>query len=94
MPRYLIERTFQEKVDLPGKDQEDQEMQSFVDNNSLDGVTWVHSYIVPGMNKSYCIYDAPNPEAVRRAAIRNGIPVDRIIDVLVLAPYMFTGKED
>lgn len=94
MPRYLIERTFQEKVDLPGKDQEDQEMQSFVDNNTLDGVTWVHSYIVPGMNKSYCIYDAPNPEAVRRAAIRNGIPVDRIIDVLVLAPYMFTSKED
>jgi hypothetical protein len=94
MPRYLIERTFQESVDLPGIGQPDKSGQTFIDNNSLDGVTWVHSYIVPGMNKSYCIYNAPNPEAVRRAAIRNGIPVDRIIDVLLLAPYMFPGEED
>ncbi len=94
MPRYLIERTFQEKVDLPGIEQQGSDSQTFIENNSLDGVTWVQSYIVPGKKKSYCIYDAPNPEAVRRAALRNGIPVDRMIEVHLLAPYMFTSDDE
>lgn len=94
MPRYLVERTFQEKVDLPGVDPGDQTSQVFIDNNAQDGVTWVHSYIDPDRRKSYCIYDAPAPEALRQAARRNGIPVDRIIEVRVLDPYGFTGEED
>ena len=90
MPRYLIERTFQEEIDLPGTDRLRQNHRSFIDNNAVDGVAWVHSYIVAEQNKTYCIYDAPNPQALRRAAQRNGIPVDRIIEVSVLDPYAFT----
>ncbi|TMG81330.1 MAG: DUF4242 domain-containing protein, partial [Betaproteobacteria bacterium] len=33
------------------------------------------------------IYDAPNPEAIRRVAVRSGLPVDRITEVRVLDPY-------
>ena len=36
------------------------------------------------------MYDAPNPEAIRRAAERNGLPVDRITRVTVLDPYFYT----
>jgi hypothetical protein len=34
-------------------------------------------------------YDAPDPEAIRRAAQRNNLPVDRIIEVSVLDPYFY-----
>jgi hypothetical protein len=90
MPRYLIERTFPDVLALPGPGQETQARLIFVENNALDGVTWVHSYVAPDRKKSYCIYDAPTPEAVRRAARRNGLPVDRITEVRVLDPYFYT----
>jgi len=90
MPRYLVERTFPDALALPGPTQETQVRLTFVDNNALDGVTWVHSYVAPDRKKSFCIYDAPTPEAVRRAARRNGLPVDRITEVRVLDPYFYT----
>ena len=90
MPRYLVERTFADGVALPGLAQEMQARLAFVESNALDGVTWVHSYVVPDRSKSFCIYDAPTPEAVRRAAQRNGLPVDRITEVRVLDPYFYT----
>jgi uncharacterized protein DUF4242 len=89
MPRYLVERTFPENLALPGPAQGAQTRLTFIENNTLDGVTWVHSYIAPDRKKSFCIYDAPTPEAVRRAAQRNGLPVDRITEVCVLDPYCY-----
>jgi hypothetical protein len=41
-------------------------------------VTWIH----------LCVYDAPPPETVRPVADRNYLPVDRITEVRVLAPYL------
>jgi hypothetical protein len=35
------------------------------------------------------LYDAPTPEAVRRVADRNKLPVDRITEVRVLDPYFY-----
>ena len=90
MPRYLVERTFPDMIALPGPQAEAQARLTFIENNALDGVTWVHSYVVPDKLKSFCIYDGPSPEAVRRAARRNGLPVDRIIEVRVLDPYFHT----
>jgi hypothetical protein len=40
-------------------------------------------------NKTYCIYDAPSPEAVRLVAERNGLPVDSVTPVTVLDPYFY-----
>jgi hypothetical protein len=84
MPRYLIERTFHENLGLPGPDQGDQARLAFVENNSLAGVTWIYSYVSPDRKKSFCIYDAPTPEALRRAAQHNGLPIDRITEVRLL----------
>jgi hypothetical protein len=39
--------------------------------------------------KTYCIYDGPHPEAIRKAAKRNGLPVDSITRVTVLDPYFY-----
>jgi hypothetical protein len=58
-------------------------------NNAEQGVTWVHSYVTPDRRRTFCIYDAPTPEAVRAVAHRNGLPVDRITPVRVLNPYFY-----
>ncbi len=89
MPRFLVERTFNENIDLPGQDHDDQSRQTFIDNNAIEGVTWVLSYIAPERMKSYCIYEAPHPEALRRAARRNNLPIDRITEVSVLDPFSY-----
>jgi hypothetical protein len=37
--------------------------------------------------RTFCVYDAPAPEAVRTVAARNGLPVDGIDEVRVLDPH-------
>lgn len=86
MPRYLIERTFTGNLKLPA----DGEIHraSFIHNNIECNVTWLYSFVSDDRKKSYCIYEAQTPEAVRKAAGRNNIPVDKIIEVSVLDPYI------
>lgn len=87
MPRYLIERTFPDGLDLAPTPQGHQIAKTVIDRNADQGVTWVHSYVTPDKKRTFCIYDAPSPEAIRKAADRNALPVDRITEVRVLDPY-------
>ena len=89
MPRYLIERTFPEGLTIPMNTDGAQVCLGVVRTNADDGVTWVHSYVTPERKKTYCIYDGPSPEAIRRVAERNRLPVDRITEVRVLDPYFY-----
>ena len=52
-------------------------------------VTWIHSYVSNDKKKSFCVYDAPSPEAIRSTAKANGLPVNRITEVRVLDPYFY-----
>jgi hypothetical protein len=87
MPRYLVEQTFAEQLNVPANEAGAQWIQTILGNDALDGVTWIHSYVSADKRRMYCICDAPSPEAVRRAAQRNRLPVDRITEVRVLDPY-------
>ncbi|WP_420640824.1 DUF4242 domain-containing protein [Candidatus Leptofilum sp.] len=87
MPRYLVERTFSDGLALPANAEGAQVCQTVVGNNATDGVTWIHSYVTDDKQKTFCIYDGPSPEAIRSAADRSGLPVDRITEVRVLDPY-------
>jgi Protein of unknown function (DUF4242) len=87
MPRYLVERTFPSGLDLPATAQGAHACNAVVGANAQQGVTWVHSYVTPDRNRTYCIYDGPSPEAIRVAAKATGLPVDRITEVRVLDPY-------
>ena len=60
-----------------------------VGRNADLGVTWLQSYVSDDKTTSYCLYDGPDPEAIRAAATRNGLPVDRITKVSVLDPYFY-----
>jgi hypothetical protein len=63
--------------------------QAVVEVNAADGVTWLHSYVSPDHTKTFCIYDGPSREAIRRVASRNQLPVDAITEVSVLDPYFY-----
>jgi hypothetical protein len=78
--RYLIERTFPPGalagLDAAGK-------AKINATNSRYGVKWVTSYANASKTKTYCIYEAPDEVAVRKAATANKIPVDSITEVPV-----------
>jgi hypothetical protein len=82
VPRYLVERTFPDGVTMPVGPE-------VVERNADVGVTWVHSYVSEDEKKTFCVYDAPSPEAIRKTAARNDLPVDRITRVRVLDPYFY-----
>lgn len=87
MPRYIVERTFPNGLNIPGTKDGADACLKVVANNALLGVTWVHSYVTDDRKKTFCVYDAPNPEAIRSCASTNGLPVDSITSVRVLDPY-------
>ena len=46
-------------------------------------------YVSADKKKSFCVYDGPSPEAIRRTASRSKLPVGRITEVCVLDPYFY-----
>jgi len=90
MPRYIVERTFDAGLHIPVDEAGAATCLGVVDRNAEEGVTWIHSYVTSDKTKTFCVYDAPDPEAVRRTASRNALPVDRISEVRVLDPYFYS----
>jgi hypothetical protein len=84
MPRFLIERNFAEALEVT-KEGADQVRQI----NDEEGVRWLFSFLSPDKRKTYCLYEAPNAEAIRVAARRANIPADVVIEVSELRPEMF-----
>ncbi len=89
MPRYLVERSFPDGLAIPMTGAGVDACNLVIGNNAEGGVTWVHSYVSPDKKQTFCIYDAPTPEAIRHAASKNALPVDRITEVRVLDPYFY-----
>jgi len=89
MPRYLIERSFPDGLIIPITKEGEEICLNVVSNNTDDNVTWVHSYVSEDKSKTFCIYDAPTPEAIRKVANKNKLPVDKITEVRVLDPYFY-----
>jgi hypothetical protein len=84
MPRFLIERNFAEAIEVT-KEGADQVRQI----NDEEGVRWLFSFLSPDKRKTYCLYEAPNAEAIRVAARRANIPADVVIEVSEIRPEMF-----
>jgi uncharacterized protein DUF4242 len=89
MPRYMVQRTFDAGLDIPVNAQGAQACAVVGEGNAGLGVNWVHSYVTLDKTGTFCIYDAPSPEAIREAAKVNGLPVDSISEVTVLDPYFY-----
>ncbi len=89
MSRYLVERTFPDGLNIPIDDIGVAECRKIIASNAEDGVTWIHSYVATDRRRTFCIYDGPTPEAVRRAASRNKLPISQITEVRILDPYFY-----
>ncbi len=89
MPRYLVERTFPNTLSISMNEAGAQVCQTVVINNAEELVTWVHSYVTPDKKKTFCIYDAPSPGAIREVAQKNHLPVEKIPEVSVLDRYFY-----
>ncbi|CAB3793791.1 nickel-binding protein [Pararobbsia alpina] len=84
MPRFIIERNFAEKLELT-----DEGAASVIRINDEEGVKWLFSFLSADKRKTYCLYEAPNAEAIRAAARRANLPADVIVEVSDLRPEMF-----
>ena len=89
MPRYVIERTFPAALTIPLTDEGVAACRLVDAGNAESDVHWLHSYVSDDRTKTFCVYDGPSPEAIRRAAERNKLPVDHITEVRVLDPYFY-----
>jgi Protein of unknown function (DUF4242) len=89
MPRYMIEREFPDGLQIPVDANGRKACLAVVESNAGDQVTWIHSYVSADKKKTFCIYDGPSPEAIRRAAGRSKLPISHITEVQVLDPYFY-----
>ena len=89
MPRYLVERAFPDGLNIPINGDGNNICSGVVARNAEGGVTWIQSFVSPDRKQTFCIYDAPNSEAIKTAAQKNALPVTRITEVRVLDPYFY-----
>jgi len=89
MPRYIVERTFPNGLEIPIANGGTEICGTLVQRNRELGVTWIHSYVSDDKKATFCVYDAPTPEAIRATAAANDLPVDRVTEVRVLDPYFY-----
>lgn len=90
MPRYVVQRTFPDGLQIPSGEPGIDVCRRVIECNAEDDVTWLHSFVSADKRRTFCVYDAPSPEAVRKTAARNELPVDEITQVSVLDPYFYT----
>jgi hypothetical protein len=81
MPLYVIERTFVEQLDLTADD-----VRLIEDVNADERVSWLFSFLSADRHRSYCLYEAPSPEAIVAAARRVNVPVDSVVEVSKFVP--------
>jgi hypothetical protein len=93
MPRYLVERHFPEGLHIPLDATGAKTCASVIATNAEEHVTWVHSYVSDDLRTTFCVYDGPNPEAIRTVASRNGLPVESVTQVRVLDPYFYLPEQ-
>jgi hypothetical protein len=85
----MVERNFPGGLNVPVNADGAGALQKIIGTNGEQGVTWVHSYVSADKTRTFCIYDAASPEAIRQVARRNELPVESITEVSVLDPYFY-----
>jgi hypothetical protein len=80
MPKYVIER------EIPGAGRLSKDQLRAISQKSCDVLTkmgpsiqWLESFVTD--DKIYCVYIAPNEQAVRKHAEQGGFPANRVSEV-------------
>jgi hypothetical protein len=76
VPIFLVERRFAEDLEASA------EVADRINRiNEEEGVRWLYSFLSADKRKTYCLYEAPVADAIRRAAARAGLPADAVIEL-------------
>jgi hypothetical protein len=76
VPIFLIERRFAEDLEASA------EVADRINRiNEEEGVRWLYSFLSADKRKTYCLYEAPEADAIRRAASRAGLPADAVVEL-------------
>jgi hypothetical protein len=76
MPLFMIERRYADELDVT------LEAATGINRiNEDEGVRWLYSFLSADKRKTYCLYEAPSAAAIKRAAVRAGLPADVITEV-------------
>jgi hypothetical protein len=84
MPMYVIERGFAEQLELTSD-----AVRLIEEVNADEGVRWLFSFLSADRRRSYCLYEAPSPQAIMAAARRAGIPADEVVEVERVSADMY-----
>lgn len=76
MPVFMVERRFAEELESSGE-----VLEGINRINDDESVRWLYSFLSADKRKTYCLYEADSPDAIRRAATRAGLPADVIVEV-------------
>jgi len=76
VPFFIVERNFAQQLEESGDAAEGIRL-----INADEGVSWLVSFLSADKKKTYCLYEAPSSEAIRRAAQRANLPADVITEL-------------
>lgn len=76
MPVFMVERRFADELEASSE-----VLQGINRINDDEGVRWLYSFLSADKRKTYCLYEADSPDAIRKAAARAGLPADVIVEV-------------
>ena len=81
MAVFMIERRYADQLEVTA------EIADGINRiNEDEGVRWLYSFLSADKRKTYCLYEAKDPEAIREAARRANIPADVIVEVSEVNP--------
>jgi hypothetical protein len=83
MPLYVIERSFADQLDLTSDD-----VELIEEVNGDEGVRWLFSFLSADRRRTYCLYEAPSPDAILAAARKANLPADVVVEVSPAAPQL------
>ena len=76
MPIFMVERRFADDLEASAEQADQINL-----INDEEGVRWLYSFLSADKRKTYCLYEAPFADAIRRAAERAGLPADSVVEL-------------
>ena len=89
MALYVIERSFADQLDLT-----DDDVRLIEEVNSDEGVRWLFSFLSADRRRTYCLYEAPSPDAILAAARKANVPADEVVEVSAGTPQFSDRLSD
>jgi len=81
---FLIERSFAEQLDIDATT-----IDAVNAYNADANLRWFFSFLSPDKKKTYCLYEAPDGDALIKQAADLGFPLDVMVEVSEVNPHMF-----